>query len=223
MVAAAAIGAAAVFTIVGGTMQANSAKDAARQQGDAAREAANVARENNTIVREDLLPYSSAGLSGVDVLASLMGIKEGMSPATSPLLAPFQPTQAQLEATPGYQFARTQGLKAVNNAASARGLGISGAALKGAASYATGLADNTYQNQFSNYQAQQTNAFNKLMSLATLGESAAAQTGALGTQNTAYIGNALMGAGNARAAGTMGSGNAMGNMFGQLGSLAMLA
>jgi hypothetical protein len=218
----AAIGAVAASTVIGGTMQASAAKDAARQQSDGAREAANVARENNSIVREDLLPYSASGLSAVDMLADAMGMKEGMNPATSVLLSPFRPTMEQLEATPGYQFAKTQGLKAVNNSASARGLGISGAALKGAASYATGLADQTFQNQFSNDQAQKTNAFNKLMSMATLGESAAAQTGALGTQNAAYLGNAMMSAGNAGAQGTLGAGAAYGNMFGRLGSIGMM-
>jgi hypothetical protein len=66
--------------------------------------------------------------------------------------APAMMTQEQLEKTPGYQFTLAQGLKATQNAAAARGLGISGAALKGAADYATGLADKTYQNQFANSQ-----------------------------------------------------------------------
>lgn len=66
--------------------------------------------------------------------------------------APQPMTQAQLEQTPGYQFNLSQGLKATQSAAAAKGLGVSGAALKGAATYATGLADSTYQNQFANAQ-----------------------------------------------------------------------
>ena len=57
-------------------------------------------------------------------------------------------SQSQLEATPGYQFTEAQGLKGVQNSAAARGLGVSGAALKGAATYSTGLADSTYQQQY---------------------------------------------------------------------------
>ena len=64
-------------------------------------------------------------------------------------------SQAELEATPGYKFARDQGLQAVQNSAAARGLGVSGAALKGAASYATGLADQTYGAQFTRALQQQ--------------------------------------------------------------------
>ena len=55
-----------------------------------------------------------------------------------------------LQNTPGYQFTLGQGLQSTQNSAAARGLGVSGAALKGAATYATGLADQTYQNQYQN-------------------------------------------------------------------------
>ena len=61
-------------------------------------------------------------------------------------------TQDQLEKTPGYQFTLNQGLKSVQSSAAARGLGVSGAALKGAATYATGLASSNYQQQFNNQQ-----------------------------------------------------------------------
>lgn len=97
---------------------------------------------------------------------------------------------AQLEQMPGYQFALTQGLKSVQNGATARGLGVSGAAQKAAASYATGLASQTYQNQVQN-----------LLAGATLGQDAAAQTGVAGT---ALAGNA--GGFQAGAAGALGAG-----------------
>src|SRR5664279_5795582 len=67
---------------------------------------------------------------------------------------PGQMTQAQLEKTPGYQFQLGQGLAATQNSAAARGLGVSGSALKGAATFATGLADSNYQNQFANAQTK---------------------------------------------------------------------
>lgn len=77
----------------------------------------------------------------------------------TPQYTPFNMTESELQKTPGYQFNLTQGLKAVQNSAAARGLGVSGAAQKGAANFATGLADSTYQNQFANYV---TNYQNKL-------------------------------------------------------------
>jgi hypothetical protein len=67
---------------------------------------------------------------------------------------PINMTQAELEATPGYQFTRNQGLKAVQNSAAARGLGSSGMAQRGAAEYATGLADQTWQNVYAQQAAE---------------------------------------------------------------------
>jgi hypothetical protein len=134
-------------------------------------------------------------------------------------------TEAQLQATPGYQFNLSQGLESTQNAAAARGLGVSGASLKGAATYATGLADSTYQNQFNNAQTnmqdylnlntgQQANAmnqYNQLAGTAGIGENAAAQTGVAGTQSAAAAGNYLNAAGQATAAGTVGVGTAATN------------
>jgi hypothetical protein len=57
-------------------------------------------------------------------------------------------SESTLQNTPGYQFTLGQGLESTQSSAAARGLASSGAALKGAATYATGLADSTYQNQY---------------------------------------------------------------------------
>lgn len=154
-------------------------------------------------------------------------------------------TQAQLEQTPGYQFNLSQGLKATQSAAAAKGLGVSGAALKGAATYATGLADSTYQNQFNNAQQIYSDLFNNaqtaytgfmnlgqadvnrqnqnysnLLSAASLGQNAAAQVGNQGVQSANNSGNFLTQAGNAQASGAVGGANALtsglGSTFNQL-------
>ena len=132
-------------------------------------------------------------------------------------------TQAQLEATPGYQFTLSQGLKAVQSAAAARGLGMSGASVKGAADYATGLASQTYQQQF-NIQQQQfadygalntaqqgnlTNQFNRYNALAGLGENAAAQLGNTGANLANQAGSFLNAAGVDAASGATNAGNAL--------------
>lgn len=138
------------------------------------------------------------------------------------LIAPFNPTEAQLEATPGYQFNLSQGQKAVTNANAARGLGVSGAALKGAATFASGLADSTYQNQFNNYQTQQTNDFNRLAGLAQLGQGSAAGVGALAQQTGSSIGSNLIGAGNAQAGADMATGNAVNGATSNVSNLLVL-
>lgn len=172
----------AVATVGGAAIGANA-------QTKAAKTAANTQMQMYQTTRGDLMPYNQAGQG---VLPSINNLVSG-DPAV---------VQAQLEKLPGYQFALGQGLKSVQNSAAARGLGVSGAALKGAANYATGLADNTFGNQF-----------NRLMSLASLGENAAAQTGNAGVAAANGASSAQIGAGNAMA----GFGAALGNAGNQIG------
>jgi hypothetical protein len=179
-VAAAVIG--AVATVGGAAIGASA-------QTKAAKTAANTQMHMYDTTRGDLLPYNQAGQGALPGINNLIS----GDPAT---------VQAQLEKLPGYQFALTQGLKSVQNGAAARGLGASGAALKGAAGYATGLADNTFGAQF-----------NRLMAVAGLGENAAAQTGNAGSQAANGASAAQIGAGNAMA----GFGAAVGNAGNQIG------
>src|SRR6185312_1060193 len=125
------------------------------------------------------------------------------------LTAPINMNEATLQNTPGYQFNLTQGLKSVQNSAAARGLGISGAALKGASAYATGLADSTYQNQFSNAQTNRQNTYNMLSGQQSLGENAAAGVGNAGISTGNSIASNTLGAGNAAGAAAIATGNAV--------------
>jgi hypothetical protein len=192
------------------------------QASGAAKNSANEQLQMYNQTRSDLLPYNTAGQSALTSALSLaQGSPTGGGPdyvSQAAANLPGTMTQAQLEQTPGYQFNLAQGLKATQSAAAARGLGVSGASLKGAATYATGLADSTYQNQFNNAQqrfadylnlntGQQTNLsnqFSRLNSLATTGENAAAQTGAQGTAAASNYGNYNYQSGLASAAGTTG-------------------
>ena len=193
MVATAIIGSAVVgagASIMGADAQASVTRDASAQQMQMYQQ-----------TRKDLQPYQQFGQVGANMLQSQL----------PSLTAPITMDEATLRNTPGYQFNLQQGLKSVQNGAAARGLGVSGAAMKGAASYATGLADSTYQNQFNNANTNQTNAYNRLMGIAQLGENAAAQTGAYGTQTAQSIGNNTIQGGNATAAGYLGAANALTN------------
>jgi hypothetical protein len=218
---AAASVASAGASLIGGSQAAGAAKDAA-----------GVSAAQNRQTRADLLPYNTAGQTALPYLSanlpdyastdnSLLKQAGGFF-AQAANLGSGPDEQAALEATPGYQFTRQQGLQAVQNSAAARGLGVSGAALKGAAAYATGLADTTYGDQFNKLvasgnnsltlntanQANLNSSYNRLLSTAQLGENAAAQTGNTGATLAGQQGNALIGAGNATAAGTVGVGTA---------------
>jgi hypothetical protein len=148
----------------------------------------------------NLQPYMDEGANANTLLnAQLPG-----------LTAPINMNETMLQQTPGYQFNLTQGLKSVQNSAAARGLGVSGAALKGAAGYATGLADSTYQNQFANAQTNRTTAYNMLSGQQTLGENAAAGVGNAGITTGQGIASNQIGAGNAAAAAALNTGSAIG-------------
>lgn len=218
--AAAAIAGSAVIgagaSLAGSSQAAKSAKDAA-----------NLQQQQFQTTRGDLFDYNQAGQAATHNALALTDLgPTGGGPNYVDLAAanlPPQMTQAQLEATPGYQFTLAQGLKATQSAAAARGLGVSGASLKGAGTYATGLADKTYLDQFNVAQqrfgdvlnlntAQQgvlQGQFNRLSDIAKTGESAAAQTGVAGTSAAATGGNYLNQAGLASAAGTTGVSNAV--------------
>lgn len=188
-------------SLASGLIGANAAGEAADTQSSAARYAADLQNQNRLQTREDLAPWRAGGATALNALTARL----------PELSAPIRMDQASLEATPGYQFTRDQGLKAVQSAAAAKGLGISGAALKGAARFATGLADSTYDKRFANELASRQNSFNMLNGLSTVGENAAAQTGALGNASTTSQTNALMSGANAEAAGSVGSANALSN------------
>lgn len=202
---AAAIGGSAVLgaatQLAGGSQQQSADSQAANQQYAMYQQ-----------MRSDLMPYMNTGANANTQLGNLTGINPGGNPLTSPLLSPIKMDQATLEQTPGYQFNLSQGLKATQNAAAARGLGSSGAALKGAASYATGLADSTYQNQFSNAVTNQTNQFNRLMGLTQLGQTSAAGVGSAGITTGQGMASNIVSGGNAAAGSLVGAGNSLGNI-----------
>ncbi len=211
--AAIGLGAAGLVGSMGASQtQANAATQAAQTQANAATQASNNTLAQYQQTRADLQPYTNTGYDANKLM--------DQSVNNGSLTAPVSLTESQLEQTPGYQFNLTQGLKATQNSAAARGLGISGAAMKGAAGYATGLADSTYQNQFNDYQTQQTNAYNRLMGATQLGQNSAATAGAQGLNATQNANNYLTGGAAASAAGTMGAANAYANgIGGGLGSL----
>lgn len=211
MVAAAVGIGTAVSGIASAALQSSAAGSASGQQQQAADQASQVQQNMFNQEQQNLNPYIQSGASNLTALQQLTGTLPGgqFNPLNAPLTAAFQPTEAQLEATPGYQFNLTQGLKAVQNNATASGSGVSGNALAGAATYATGLADSTYQGQYNNYVTNQTNQYNRLLGLAQLGQNSAVNVGAQGNQVGANIGSNIIGAGNAGAAGTIGSANAL--------------
>lgn len=200
-VATAIIGASAV----GAAATAYSANKASESQQNAANTAANTSMSMYNTTRGDLSPYRDLGKTGSDQLTQQLPWLTSQADITSQINDP--------NSVPGkaYAFTSTQGQKAVQNSAAARGLGVSGAALKGAASFATGLADNTYTNLFNMDQTQKGNVYNRLKGLVDTGENASAQTGSAGTSAANTSASAQIAGGNAAAAGYNATGSAVNN------------
>jgi len=125
----------------------------------------------------------------------------------------------QYQADPGYAFRLSEGMKALDRTAAARGGLLSGATLKGAQRYGQDLASQEYQNAFNRYQIERNAQLNPLQSLAGVGQTA---TGALTNAYGAYgaqTGQNLQDIGSARASGYLGGQNALSSALGQAGQM----
>ena len=117
-------------------------------------------------------------------------------------------------ADPGYAFRLSEGMKALNSQAAARGGLISGAALKAATNYGQQAGSQEYQNAYNRYQTNRNAQLTPLQQLTASGQAAAAGAAAnAGTYGSNVNANTLA-AGNAAASGIMGSSNAINSSIG---------
>jgi hypothetical protein len=215
--------------LTGSSQSADAAQSAANTQAGASRYAAQLTQQAQQQLRSDLSPYSALGPATIPQVLKMLGYGgtydssgnltglTGSGTGTT-LTTPFSFDASDLENTPGYQFALGQGTRAVNNQAAASGLNLSGAQLKGIADYSTGLADQTYNQQYQNalstYNTNYNQAQNQLASLLGLlqtGQNSAAQVGTSGINSAAQVGSNLTNAANATAQGQIAAGNATSN------------
>ena len=115
----------------------------------------------------------------------------------------------QFQADPGYAFRLSEGQKALERSAAARGGLMSGATLKGIQRYGQEMGSQEYQNAFNRYQAERQARLNPLQSLAGVGQTTAQQLGAAGQQMASNVGQAGAAAAQARASGYVGGANAL--------------
>lgn len=154
-------------------------------------------------------PFITGGQTALNSLLQGEGLAKGSSGGVPNgyLTEQFNPTQAQLNAYPGYQFQLQTGGQALENA-NTPGVGaLSGAALKSLMSFNQGTAASNYQNYFNQFQTQQNNIFNRLSGIASLGQNAAGQLGNNGAQLGTGIAQAQAAAAGSIASGIAGAGN----------------
>ena len=183
-----------------GIFGANKAADA---QKSAAKKAAK-AQQNALAAQTKLAqPYVDAGTAALTEYQKL---------------APYQPFgMEQFQADPGYQFRMSEGIKALERSAAARGLLSSGPTLKGITQYGQNLASSEYENAFSRYLSQREAAMDPYRYLTGVGQAAAAgQAANVGTTGAALADIAAQ-RGNVQAAQYMGTAGAIGNALGSVG------
>jgi hypothetical protein len=159
----------------------------------------------------------SRGADGSYSMGGNTGLPDGYLTQT------FGPEQFAEGIDPGYGWRFQQGLQAVSNGAAPSIGSLSGPALKALMDYGQGEASQEYGAAFNRFQTQQGNIFQRLSAVASLGQNAAAGVGNQGIATGQSIGANIVGAGNASAAGQIGSANAWSNTANNLGSIAYLA
>lgn len=192
-----------------GSQQSNALSRAGDLQAASAKEALAAQMAQFYQTQQNLKPYMAAGGNALSRLETLTGANG--NPELAPLTSPFNPTMQWLEKTPGYQFTLDQGLKGVQNSYAAKGLGSSGAAMRGAAEFSTGLAEQTWQQQFQNDLSAKAQTYNMLSGLTQLGQTSSAGVGNLGAAATLNASNFGTSGAAAQAAGLVGSTNAFTN------------
>lgn len=197
-VTAALIGAGGA--VLGGMISGSAAKSAAGTQAAAARDAADVQRQMFERQVELQEPWRKAGEQALNKLIPLTDY------------TPF--SMAQFQADPGYGFRMSEGMKALERGAAARGGLLSGAALKGVQRFGQDLASQEYTNAFNRYQAERQARLAPLQSLAGVGQTTAQQLGQAGQTMASNVGEALTSGAAARASGYVGGANALSGALG---------
>jgi hypothetical protein len=188
-------------TVVSGAMGSRAAGKAADTQAAAADRSAEVQREIFERQVELQQPWLEAGEEALNRLR--------------PLAMEYTPFgMQQFQADPGYQFRMSEGMKALERGAAARGGLLSGRTLRGTQRFGQELASQEYQNAFNRYQAERTARLQPLQSLAGVGQTTAQQLSGEAGQMGANVGQAMQAGAAARASGYVGQANALTSALG---------
>jgi hypothetical protein len=188
--------------VAGSLIGANASSKAAAQQAQQQQNALNWVQNVYQNSANNFQPYIGAGQQALQSILGFYGLPGGNAGGA---------TQAfnQFTNTPFYQFPLQQANLATNRALAASGLIGSGGALRDISQLNSGYASQGFGNYLSG-----------LTGIAGSGQQATAQLGGIGVQTGPQVSQALTGIGNAQAAGTIGSTNALtGGIGGAIGSL----
>ena len=208
--------------VVGGVVSAAASSHAAGQAADAANNATASQRGMFNDIQGNMQPYIDQGKTSLGTLNSYMNDSQTGGPGGGPgLLHQFGASDLNANLAPNYQFQLGQGMGMLSNQAAAGGGAGGGNSFAGEQAYAQNTAGSAYQQAYNNYNNNQQNIYSRLGNLAQLGQASGTNTALGGSAFAGGMANTIVGAGNANAAGTMGVGNALSGLAGNLGGYYM--
>lgn len=167
------------------------AKNAANVQATAAANSLALQKQMFDQTQKNFEPYLNTGKGATYTLGGLYGIgKDGSTGNPQDF--------SQFTNSPDLKFAQDQGNLALDRANNAKGLNLSGGALKDSMQFNQGLASQ----QFGNY-------YNRLLSLSQLGQNSASAAAGSASNFSGQMSNSIQGQGQAQASGIVGSANAI--------------
>lgn len=184
---------------------ANAAQQAGSAQAAAASRAADLQYQQFRDTAALQEPFRQVGLRALPKLEAQQNMMPGAFTG-----------QVNLGQDPGYAFRLSEGQKALDRSAAARGGLISGGAMKAAQRFGQEMGSQEYQNAYNRaltgYNAdvaREATGYNRLAALAGYGQTATGQIGAAGQNMASNVGNLMTSGAAANAAGSVGSANAL--------------
>ena len=201
-------GISAAASIGSALLGRSAARSAASAQERAAQQAGDTQRamfERQVELQE---PFRQAGLTAQNRMMTLLGLGgDPNAPGYGTAARDF--TMADYTADPGYGFRMSEGMKALERSAAARGGLLSGATLRGVQRFGQDLASQEYQNAFNRFYTMRNAQLNPLQGMLGQGQTSTnVLTNAAGDVGRGVAG-AQMGAGAARASGYAAGTNAL--------------
>lgn len=200
---------------LGAAGSAYSASKASKAQSKAAQQG--IDAQERMLERQIELqePFRQGGISAQNQLLTLLGLPGGTAGSAEygSMAKPFG--MDQFQADPGYAFRLSEGMKALENSAAARGGLLSGSTLKGVTRFGQDAASQEYQNAFNRYQIERNARLNPLQSLMGSGQTATNQLAGAYGQAGQGLAQGYGNLGQARASSYVGMGNALTGALGQ--------
>lgn len=154
-------------------------------------------------------PYTTTGAGATNQLAQLFGPGGAYT---------AQPTLAELQMDPGYEFRRQQGEQAMLNMARAGGTAGSGGALKAATRYGQEAGSQEYQNAYNRFMANRAQAVQGLQTLAGTGAGAAGTVSQLAGSIGGQLSGNQFGLGTNLGSLASNTGNTIASLYGNMAS-----